>query len=267
MKTSFFHKIAVATSFIISTSYSFSQTAMDFNTNDCNGNPVHLYTDLDAGKAVILFYFMPNCGSCPPHASEIQTMANNINTNFPNKVKAYSYPYQDVTDCAYSASWVVDNNLPFFTPMYNGETSLAYYGAFAMPTVVLLGGTNHDIMAVYDQGFDVSDTVTIRNLILDLIDPLSANTTELNENISSFDIFPNPTSDVVNIHFNLKDQSTITVEIMDLTGRKTYLQEKVKMERGKVKKEVNTSGIPNGNYIIQININGINTTKKITIKH
>ena len=38
---------------------SFSQTAMDFNTNDCNGN-MFLFSDLDAGKALILIYYMPN---------------------------------------------------------------------------------------------------------------------------------------------------------------------------------------------------------------
>lgn len=267
MKTLFFYRIVVVTSFIVLVSNSFSQIAMDFNTNDCNGNPVHLYSDLEAGKAVVLFYYMPNCGSCPPHATEIQSMANNINANFPGMVKAYSYPYQDITDCAYSASWVIDNNLPLYIPMNNGATSLAYYGAFAMPTIVLLGGANHDIMAVYDQGFDVSDTVAMRDLILNLLDPQSASITELNENISSLDIYPNPTSDIVNININLKNNSSVSFEIIDLSGKKMLFQKKMKMEKGEVKTEINTSEIPNGSYVLRVNINGIITSKNIIIKH
>ncbi len=242
-------------SFIITAFTSFSQFALDFNTLDCNGNSVHLFSDLDAGKAVVLFYYMPNCGSCPPHATEIQTMANNINTNYPGMVKAYSYPYQDITDCVYSASWVVDNNLPLYAPMNNGATSLAYYGAFAMPTIVLLGGTNHRVMMTLDQGFDVSDTVAMRDSIINLLDPpASANTIELNKNKFSIDVYPNPTSEVINIQFNLTKKSTLSFELIDLTGRVILSQEKLKIMEGKVNKEINISEIPNGSYLMQITI-------------
>ncbi len=265
MKTSFLNKTAIITSFIISVSYSFSQTAMDFNTNDCNGNPVHLFSDLDAGKAVVLFYYMPNCGSCPPHAANIQTMANNINANYPGMVKAYSYPYQDVTDCAYSASWVVDNNLQLFIPMNNGATSLAYYGEFAMPTIVLLGGTDHSVMHLYDQGFDVSDTVLMRNLILDLIDPSQANTLKLDENITSLDVFPNPTSEVLNVKLKLKEVSEVSFELLDITGRILLTQSEIKLKEGT--EEINVCEIPNGSYILKINVNGNWSNQKVSIKH
>ena len=265
MNTSFIHKTAILASFIFTLNISFSQTALDFNTNDCNGNPVHLFSDLDAGKAVVLFYYMPNCGTCPPHATSIQTMANHINANYPGMVKAYSYPFENVTDCAYSASWVIDNNLPLYIPMNNGGDSWPYYGEFAMPTIVLLGGTNHSVMRLYDQGFDVSDTVSMRNLILDLIDPAQANTLKLDENITSIDVFPNPTFELLNVNLNLKDESTVSFELIDITGRKVLSQKEIKIKNGT--KEINVSEIPNGSYILKIDINGVLTNQKISIKH
>jgi hypothetical protein len=265
MKNTLLSKITILTSFVFAFNSSFSQLAMDFNTNDCNGNPVHLFSDLDAGKAVVLFYYMPNCGSCPPHATEIQTMTNHINANYPGMVKGYSYPYQDVTDCVYSASWVVDNNLPFFTPMNNGATSLAYYGEFAMPTIVLLGGSDHSVMHLYDQGFDVSDTVLMRNLILDLIDPAQANTVKLDKNSTSLEVYPNPSSEVLNVKFDLKEVSKVSFELIDLTGRKLFSQNEVEVKNGS--KEINVSEIPNGSYILKIKINGNWTNQKVSVKH
>lgn len=265
MKNIFFYKIAILSSFIFALNISFSQTALDFNTNDCNGNPVHLFSDLDAGKAVVLFYYMPNCGTCPPHATSIQTMANHINANYPGMVKAYSYPYQDITDCAYSSSWVVDNSLPLYTPMNNGATSLAYYGEFAMPTIVLLGGTNHSVMHLYDQGFDVSDTVLMRNLILDLIDPAQAKVSNVDNNITSVDIFPNPTSEFLHFTMKLKELSKVSFELIDLSGRVIIVQNEIEVKEGT--QEMNVSAIPNGTYLIRINMNGVCSTQKVNIKH
>ena len=47
-----------------------SNPAMQFSGLDCNGNSMDLYADLDSGKAVILHFFMPGCGSCIPVAQK-----------------------------------------------------------------------------------------------------------------------------------------------------------------------------------------------------
>lgn len=267
---SILQKIILLTGSFTLSIFSFGQypaTAMDFNTNDCNGNPVHLFADLDAGNAVVLFYYMPSCGSCPPHASEIQTMANNINAVFPGKVKAYSFPYQDVTDCVYSASWVIDNSLPLYSPMINGAAALAYYGEFAMPTIVLLGGSSHNVMMVLDQGFDVSDTIAMRDSILNLLDPSSSNIKETTKNVFFTKVFPNPTSDILNIEFNLKETSEVLIEMVDLDGRIILTKISEKLNQGAIKKQINVSQIPGGIYFIKINVDGLITTEKVNIKH
>lgn len=258
-------KISIITAVLLLSNLSFGQTtAMDFQGNDCNGNPVHLFQDLEDGKAVILIYYMPVCGSCPPVAHDLQTMGNNINAEYPGRVKAYSFPYQDITDCAYSASWVVDNNLPLFTPMNNGAAALAYYGEFAMPTVVLLGGNNHDVMMVLDQGWDVSDTVAMRDSIIGYF---TANVKELNTVVTSLDIFPNPTAEIVTIQFNLTETSDVLFEIVDLAGRVLYTDTDEKMSEGIVKKELSVFQLPNGTYFINVLINGHKKSEKINIKH
>ncbi len=263
MKISILQKLPILITFIFALNFVYSQT---FNPNDCNGNSVNIFSDLDAGKAVVLFYYMPNCGTCPPHATSIQTMANNILVTYPGMIKAYSFPIsQPETDCIYSASWVVDNNLSLYIPMINGATSLAFYGEFAMPTIVLLGGTDHSVMHLYDQGFEASDTTLMRSLILDLIDPSQANTLKLDENISSLDVYPNPTSELLNITLKLKELSKVSFELIDLAGRSILTQNEIEIKESE--QEINVSEIPNGSYILKISINGIWSNQKVSIKH
>ena len=107
MKKSIFLSFALITILTISKAQT---TAMQFSGQDCNGNSVDLYADLDAGKAVVLFYYMPNCVSCPPVAKKVQAMANNINDMHPGMVKGYAFPFQNTTTCTYSSSWVSTNN-------------------------------------------------------------------------------------------------------------------------------------------------------------
>ena len=62
-------------------------TAMDFTLNDCNGTPQHLFTDLDAGQAVIIEYFMTSCGSCVVAGDALEDMKTNLLAEFPNQTR------------------------------------------------------------------------------------------------------------------------------------------------------------------------------------
>jgi len=251
-------------SFLGMTTVGFSQTtAMQFNGVDCNSNTVDLFADLDAGKAVVLFYYMPNCGSCPPVASKVQTMANNINATHPGLVKGYAFPFQNSTTCTYSASWVTDNNLPLYAPMDSGAVQVAYYGGFGMPTVVLLGGANHDVLFV-TQDFNTPDTTTMRDLILNTF---TASTPVLTEAISELSVFPNPSTDVVTINFNLLQSSDSFIELIDLKGARVLVVDQEQLNAGAVQKQLNVSAVPAGSYLLKVHANGSVVTQKLTILH
>lgn len=237
-------------------------TAMDFEGLDCNGNNVHLFSDLEAGKAVILFYYMPNCGSCPPPAQQIQSMANNINSSHPGLVKAYAYPFQNSTTCSYSASWVIDNNLPLYAPMDSGAVQVAYYGGFGMPTVVLLGGANHDVLFV-TQDYNSSDTTTMRDLILNTF---TANTPE-SENIRALNVFPNPASDILQFTFTAVKENETVIELVDLSGKTVLLREKEMLPSGDISKELNVSELNPGTYLLRITAGNSVTQQEISIVH
>lgn len=241
-----------------------AQTAYQFAGMDCNNIPVDLFADLDAGKAVILEFYMPNCGSCPPPAQKIQAMGNKINQTYPGMVKGYAFPYQNSTTCTYSSSWVNSNNLSsFWTPMDSGAYQVAYYGGFGMPTIVLLGGQDHRVM-FSTLSFSTSDTTIMRDSILALLSSTALN--ELSNEINSFEVYPNPANEMVSINIDLKNVSKVVIDVVDVSGRQIAIISDEELSRITSKK-FDTSILPNGNYFVRININNKINTQKLNVQH
>jgi len=262
MKKSFLLSIVLMLVVTISKSQT---TAMQFSGLDCNGNSVDLFADLDAGKAVILHFFMPSCGSCPPPAQKIQQMANNINAIFPGMVKGYAFPYQNSTTCSYSSGWVSSNNLStLYQPMNNGAAHVAHYGGFGMPTVVVLGGSNHRVM-FSTLSFSTSDTTAMRDSIINLLNSTTG-IVDLPNNVNSFNVYPNPAKDNISISVDLKETSNLLIDVTDITGKQVVV---LAEEKGKdeITKQFNTDVIPNGNYFVRLHVNGKIAVQKLTVKH
>jgi hypothetical protein len=241
-----------------------AQTAMQINGADCNGMNHDLFADLNAGKASVVFFFMPNCGTCPPVAQKIQTMVNNILISHPNMVTAYAMPYNNTTTCTYASSWVANNNLSLYMPYDSGAVQVANYGGFGMPTVVLLGGTNHRVM-FSTLSFTTSDTTIMRDSILALFAPAGIN--DIPSNINSIDVYPNPSSSLVNIAIDLKEQTNLQIEVLDLTGKLVATICNDKNQHGFVSKKYDTDALVSGMYSIRINANGKIANRKLNVVH
>ncbi len=241
-------------------------TAMNFSKLDCAGNQHNLFADLDEGKVVILHFYMPSCGSCPPPAQQIQTMANRVNSMYPGKVIGYAFPFQNSTPCSYSSTWVSSNSLStLYTSMDSGATQVSYYGGFGMPTVVVLGGTDHKIL-FSTLSFSTSDTTIMRDKIIALLSGTSGLKNESN-NGNSFSAYPNPASDLLTITFDLISRSNTLIDITDITGKQIVIIVN-EDQSGSVKSQFNTESLPNGIYFIRLQVNGGSTSiQKISIVH
>ncbi|MEY2830347.1 MAG: hypothetical protein RIQ33_2205 [Bacteroidota bacterium] len=254
-------------SFVCLHTTSFAQTtAMQLSGLDCNGNAHDLFADLDAGKAVILHFFMPNCGSCPPPAQKIQAMTNNILANHPGMITAYAMPYNNTTTCSYTSTWCSSNGLSLYMPYDSGATQVAHYGGFGMPTVALLGGAGSHRVMFSTLSFNTSDTTIMRDSILRLIGAMPTGHNELSKVVSSFNVFPNPAANEVSIKFELTKTTTIKISVTDVTG-KTLAIIMDEKQNGMVNIQFNTSSLPNGNYFIQIEADGKTSHQALVINH
>lgn len=240
------------------------QTAMQFSGVDCNNNAVDLYADLNAGKAVVLFYYMPNCGSCPPPAQKIQTMANNIMNTYPGMVKAYAFPFQNSTTCSYSASWVTNNNLSLYAPMDSGAAQVAYYGGFGMPTVVLVGGTDHRVL-FSTLSFSTSDTTIMRDSILNLLNPSGVN--ELGNVITGVKLFPSPAAQEMTVSMTVKQNTDLKLEVVDILGKVVATIYNEQAVAGTIRVTVPTGTYSNGVYFIRMRSGDKTANHKFTVTH
>lgn len=242
-----------------------AQTPMQITGPDCNGNNHDMFSELDAGKAVVVFFFMDNCGSCPPVATKVQTMVNNILATHPGMVTGYAMPYNNSTTCMATANWVNNNNLSFYSPYDSGAVQVANYGGFGMPTVVLLGGKNPDRRVMFStQSFVNADTTTMRDSILALITP--ASTQNISKEISSLNVFPNPSSTTLQIQCELNSSSNIQIDLLDLLGRVIY-SSPIEKAQTQWHHEVNTSSIPSGNYVLRFTVNHTVLNRKVHVQH
>ena len=238
-------------------------TAMDFSKNDCNGAAHHLYADLDSGKCVLLHFFMPNCGMCPPPAQALQNMADGVNAMHPSAVVGYAFPFNNTTTCRYSSSWTLSNSLPFYTPMDSGAAMVAHYGGFGMPTVVLLGGSDHRVIYA-SQSFSTSDTTAIRDSIM-ARQMSTTGVVALPSSVSVFSVFPNPAKDDFSVTVGLKEASAVSIELVDITGRVVATVLNEKLNAGTVNKKISAASLSNGNYLIKLTVNGQITSQHFSI--
>jgi len=240
-------------------------TAMPLSGKDCNGVSHDLMTDLDAGKAVILHFFMPSCGSCPPPAQKIQKMANNILKTRPGMITAYAMPFQNSTSCSYTSTWCSSNGLSLYMPYDSGATQVAHYGGFGMPTVVLLGGKDHKVL-FSTQSFSTSDTTIMKNAILALLSGTTG-VPAFSSVVSVFNVYPNPATDLVSVSVELKETSNLLIDIVDITGKQVAIIFDEKQNSGTFTKQFNSSILPNGIYLVRLSVNGKTATQKLSINH
>lgn len=251
-------------SILFAASRIYAQTAMPLSGLDCNGNYHNLFTDLDAGKAVLLHFYMDNCGSCPPPAQKIQAMANKVMTFHPGMITGYALPYNNTDDCSAVSAWVNTNGLNLFAPFDSGATQVAHYGGFGMPTVVLLGGTNHRVM-FSTQSFVASDTTIMRDSILALLNDANA-IKNLSSSNQKLHVYPNPCNNFLVLNIEASNSRKVIIELMNINGTiiRTYVDENV---RSIYSKQLDVSDLNSGSYTVRITKENSVVSKRFTILH
>ena len=258
-------------SIILLATFSFSSftvnsqtTAINYDFIDCAGNPQSIFADLDAGKALIIEYFMTSCSPCITAGATLEVMKADLIAEFPGMIKSYAFGFSDTYTCAAINSWVTTNGITSI-PADSGGLQVAYYGGMGMPTIVILGGgTSHSVLGTPYLSYTTSDTATMATDIRNFL-----NGTGVTENsiISKLKLFPNPANDAVKISFELKENADIKIELFDVSGRRVAQIAERKNQVGELTETINTSLYANGSYVIKVSTNEIVAQQKLNIIH
>lgn len=238
-------------------------TAMDFNILDCNGNPHHLFDDLDAGKAVIIEFFMNNCTPCVTAGQKLEAMKTDLLTEYPGMIKSYAFGYNNSYTCTVVNNWVNNNGFTS-VPSDSGAAQVAHYGGMGMPTIVIVGGTSHSVLGSPYIGFSTSDTTTMAADIRSFFSSMAVN--EASQPVS-INMFPNPANTEVKLSFTLKQSSEVKIDVVDITGRIVTEVMNERSINGEIAATINTSKIAQGTYMVRINANGVVSQQKLTVVH
>jgi hypothetical protein len=123
-------------------------------------------------------------------------------------------------------------------------------------------------------------TTEILNLDLTGFGPYTANTPKsltrdaafltgsavgIEESVSgTFSVYPNPSTDMTTVEFSLDETANVSVVVLNSLGQTVYANNLGDVN-GAQKVQVNTSDLEAGIYLVQITVNGVVTTKRLSV--
>jgi aminopeptidase N len=106
------------------------------------------------------------------------------------------------------------------------------------------------------------------NLILKSLETLNilSNEPQIADSYA-LNIYPNPSSDEINVSYQLAKSSDIKLSIIDFSGKEIYVGEEEKQSQGNHLQNIKISQFSAGTYIVNLRVDGLNESRKlVTVK-
>lgn len=81
----------------------------------------------------------------------------------------------------------------------------------------------------------------------------------------NFSVFPNPTSDVANVEFNVSSPSEVSIEVYNALGQRVAVNNLGDMLPGSYKQTLNMETAVAGIYFVKMNVGGKSSTSRLSI--
>ncbi len=245
--------------------FSVAQTATNFNVSDCNSNNHDLFTELNAGKVIVMTWVMP-CGACINSAiTSSNTVAGYASSN-PGRVKYYLVDDAGNTSCTSLTGWASTNG--FTTDAVFGNAGniikMVDYGTSGMPKTVVLGGAAHTVF------YNINGTVVAGDMQTAIGNALAAPSGIGEKELGNFELslFPSPVnSNATTLGFNLTQSGNVTIEVYNTLGAKVKDISLGKQSVGKHEEKIDFQSLSNGNYLVKLMVGQSSQMLKFTIAH
>ena len=240
---------------------SFAQTtATDFTANDCAGNSHTLFTELDAGKVIVITWVMP-CVACISVASTAATTAQGYSSSHPGRVKFYLADDFADDPCADLTSWASTNSISPNATFSSSLINPLNYGGFGgeMQKTLVLGGTSHSVF------YNVNGVVTTGALQTAINSALAATAgvKANNDIILELSVFPSPASSITKINYTIINSSNVNIDVINVLGEKVNSIFIGTQSPGKHEYQLNLESLCEGIYFVKLNAG--DTTQTISL--
>ncbi|MBC7383247.1 MAG: T9SS type A sorting domain-containing protein [Bacteroidia bacterium] len=233
--------------------------ATDFTANDCGGTSHHLFSELDAGKVVVISFVMP-CGSCIGPSQSALATVQNFASSHPGKVVFYLADDVANTSCSSLSAWATNNGMGSIPAFSSGSVTETPYGSGGMPKIVVLGGTNHSVYFTQNGGVN---SINLTNAINSAL--TATGISEVKKVDLQVKIFPNPAIDKLSVNYILTQTSEVNFEIYNMLGSKVKTFGEGKHTFGKQESQLDFGALTNGIYFLKIEAGSASQIIKFTI--
>jgi hypothetical protein len=222
-------------------------TATNWTAQDCNSNNHTLFTDLNAGKVVVMVWVMP-CGSCVNGATAAFNAAQSFATAYPGKVVYYLSDDLGDATCTDLNSWITTNSIGDISKMsvfsnVGNTIKESDLGGSGMPHVAVIGGGAQHKVYFNKMNSATNDQAGITTAIASAIAGTSVQnvTTQI-----QFSISPNPAKETMTVTYANRIKK---ITVLSITGQ--VIKEETYAE-AKMNPVFNLSGMVNGVYSVKV---------------
>jgi hypothetical protein len=238
-----------------------AQTAKNFNCKDCSGTDYDLFTELEAGKVVVLCWVMP-CSSCILPATTAYNVVRSYASTHPGQVVMYVADDYANTSCNDINNWCYVYGLDSTVRFSNKAISMKDYGVDGMPKTVVLGGVWHKVYFNQNNGVDAANLQVAINLAL-----LETSVKEVPQTSNiQIDVVPNPVKGSGQVHISLSVPDHVQLTIANIEGRIMHQSSYDLMASGDHSIPLPVNSMPPGLYFAHLkSADGVISKKIIVI--
>lgn len=249
--------------------------AKDFTLTDIKGVTHNLYSYLNAGKIVYLDCSATWCGPCWSYhlAGSFKDLYNQHGPNgtlSKNVIvlfievdsKTGLSDLQGVTSTGAQTSqgdWLTGEPYPFID--LAGPSGGQFFSNYMIKNVPTIYRICPDKKLDY-LGYDVKTAAQLYAYASGCTGSVDI---DENENQSYLTIYPNPTIDFAVLDFNLTEENTVLVSVVNAIGQKVFIENIGKMSAGSQKYTLNTSSYNDGLYCITLKVGESIYSRKISV--
>ncbi len=245
---------------------SYAQTnATDFTSSDCGGTSHSLFSEMDAGKIIVIGWTMP-CASCAPPLLDVHNTILNYAISNPGVVEYWVTDDEGTTACATIEGWCNTNGITNAFYFSDPNINMMDYGGPGMPKVVVLGCTDHKVYYNRNNSFTGAQVATAIDAALADMAGGCVTPDAISELDGSFslEVFPNPAATSLNVSFARINASELNMEVYNVSG---VLLEQISLEGVESNTQIDISDLADGIYFVKVIGNDGSEVKRFQVAH
>jgi len=236
--------------------------ATDFTEDDCNGVSHNLFNELDAGNVIVISFVMP-CGPCATYSFPAYDAVQSFALSHPGKVHFYIADDHLSTACVILENYADNYNMTNSTIFSNPNIAWSDYGAYGMPKVVVLGGSDH--LVYLNKNEDKINYSEVHGAISNALADGLSSLNDSKANTFEISTFPNPLKNNLTVSYSTSGNEKIKIEIIDLLGKSMILKNNLISLEGSYSETLDLSAFKGGMYFIKISSSNKEQIKPINI--